>query len=93
MTNEKVVRKFVLIKKHYEIFPLAAIFGTPIHAPEGDTPFSGEALLVGEGRNFEIEISASSPQYMLPPNKGEPPLGHIWGRQIWPPGEKFHNVF
>ena len=29
MTNEKVVRNFVLNKNHYDIFPQAAIFGTP----------------------------------------------------------------
>ncbi len=33
MTNEKVVRNFILNKNYYNIFPLAAIFGTPYIAP------------------------------------------------------------
>ena len=28
MTNEKVVKNLVLNEKHFDIFPLAAIFGT-----------------------------------------------------------------
>ena len=52
MINEKTVRNFVLNENHYDIFPLAAIFGTP--------------YIRGMGyRRY----------------------------QIWPPGEKFHNVF
>ena len=43
--------------------------------------------------NFLFEISTSSPQYMLPPNKGDPPLGHIWGCQIWLSGENFIMFF
>ena len=49
MINEKVVRNFVLMKKHYEIFPLAAIFDTPIYAPEGDPPYLGGAFIGGRG--------------------------------------------
>ena len=33
MTNEKVVRNFILNKNHYNIFPLAAIFGPTIYRP------------------------------------------------------------
>ena len=33
MTNEKVVRNFILNKSYYNIFPLAAIFGTPYIPP------------------------------------------------------------
>ena len=29
MTNEKVVSNFVVHENHYDIFPLAATFGTP----------------------------------------------------------------
>ena len=35
VTNEKVVSNFNVIKNHYNIFPLAAIFGTP---PYGAPP-------------------------------------------------------
>ena len=38
MTNEKVVRNFILDRNHYNIFPLAAIF---------DPPKSGEGHIVG----------------------------------------------
>ena len=60
MINEKVVRNFILIKKHYEIFPLAAIFDTPIYAPEGDPPYLGEHILGGGGRNFDFEFSVTN---------------------------------
>ena len=60
MINEKVVRNFVPIKKHYEIFPLAAIFDTPIYAPEEDPPYLGGAYIGGGGRNFEFEISVTN---------------------------------
>ena len=36
MTNEKVVRNLILTKNNYDIFPLAAIFGTPYIYPPPD---------------------------------------------------------
>ena len=41
MINENNVRNFVLNKNHYDIFPLAAIFGTPyMDQPPGTAQFA-----------------------------------------------------
>ena len=36
MTNKKVVRNVIVNENYYDIFPLAAIFGTPYIWEEGE---------------------------------------------------------
>ena len=57
MINEKDVRNDVLDQNYYDIFPLAAIFGTPIYAQVENFPYFGGG---GSFRNFDFEISVTN---------------------------------